>query len=681
MTPRLPERRVLLIELVIRDPWIYYGRFFPFYQALARKTGAATRWLCYGGAYGLQHDQDAVFRQYLELDEPSLAHLRAVMAEFRPSHLILSDALSDRQLTLLLEGAPDLKVVITSDRPAVLPQVLTTKQLVDRLPPTDVASLDPDERRWYGHISWQAGRTDWYLEWLGESATTSEDFGRYLVDAVPPDFRGEMANAAAREYAPPVMLMGGIACDHRLDLRDNACFAELAPESSGYAFGCSFCSYYRGPTCASRRPSLQVAEEQLAAALEHAAGAGRVTGAYVVHDARLFLRLDEFARMVLRLGLPPSKFTFSPRVDRFLRSDLEGALKLFAEGRHVLSVYRMGGENLLDSVNERFNKGVSTDELDRARELWTRLQREYPDTFAYDGTLGYITFTPWTTLEELREGYVAGLARGFREDDVWIYTPLELQPAARITALARHEGLTCEHFEDPAFLYKVSLNNISPDALAPWRFRDPRASTAFRLILRYVAAFRRADFPDGVFDGDDLYAWLVDTLATEAGRLPTPAAYALAVIQVVEAAPDGKDLRAFARQALDLAERPREPAGEPGALSDADRAADRAWRAAAAVVTRWLATALPDVSFELVAARADAVRLRACVAGTDYDLAVRPITGDPGPCVFRTKRLAVTHGAATPIRKPEHLRRLRVLTEAFERVAFRKAAPAGSTPP
>jgi len=676
MTARARERRLLLVEFVIRDPWVYYGRFFPALQGLAAKLGIPSRWLCFGGTYALEHDEGTPFRQHIELDELSVARLGAVIAELEPTHLVLSDALSDRQLEVVLRERPDVAIVLTSDRPAPGGRARTVFELVDDLPEPSHASLDPDELRWCRHPSWQAGRTDWFLTFLGEPRATNPDYGRYLVDAARPGFRAEMANPEAREYAPHVVLMGGIACDHRLELSDNACFQGLRLDDGIPPFGCSFCTYYRGPTCDPRRNPLQVAEEQLAAVQADCGVGGRNTGAFEVHDVRLFLRLEDFAAMVLRLGLPPSTFVFSPRIDRFLQSNLEEALPRFAQGRHVLSVYRMGGESLVESENSRFNKGVSTDELDRARALWTRLKHEHPETFDYDGTLGYITYTPWTTLEELRDGFLAARARGFREDDVWIYTPLELQSGAGITALAIRDGLACERFEDPAFLYKIALNNIAADSLRPWRFRDPRTYTAFRLIIRYFAAALRGRFPTGVFDGDELYAWLLGLIQAEANPLPSPAAFAVAVIRVVDAAPDDGDLRGLARRALTAADRPQEPSADGDGEATADRAADRRWRAVAEVVRRWLAASLPDVSFELVSTHPDGVRLRARIADAVYALALRRLGDVPGPCLFRTAHLAVSHGADTPLRAPEHLARLRLLAEAFDRVDARPQARA-----
>ena len=680
MTASSATRRLLLLEFVIRDPWVYYGRFFPALQGLAARLGIPGRWLCFGGAYALQKDAGGLVRQAFELDAPSLSRLADAIAEVDPTHVILSDALADAQLDAVLGDRPGVKLLLTSDRPDPRGRARTVFQQVAEATAPDPDGLDLDERRWARHSTWAAGRTDWFLDWLGEPTGKGADRGRYLVDAARPVFRAEMANEQAFACKPHVVLMGGLACDHRLDVRDNPCFEGLTLDGGEPGVGCSFCTYYRGPTCDPRRPPVQVAEEQLRAVLEDCGAGGRNTGVFEVHDVRLFLRLHDFAAMLLRLGLAPGTFIFSPRIDRFLAADLDAALPLFAAGGHVLSVYRMGGESLVEVENLRFNKGVTTDQLDRARALWTRLKREHPATFDYDGTLGYITYTPWTTLEELRDGFRAARARGWREDDVWIYTPLELQPGAAITALAVRDGLTVPRFEDPAFLYKITLNNIAADALLPWRFRDARVDAAFRLIIRYFAAALRARFSDGVFDGDDLYAWVREAHAAERPRPATPAAFALAVIAALEADPEQADLRRLTRRALDEAERPPAPPAPP-APSAPDPAADRAWRAITEVVARWLGGAAPGLGLEVVDTDARGVRLVARVDADVYRLALERAGEEPAPCLLREGRVQLSHDPATPVQSPEHLAKLRLLAKGFDRVLERAhARGAGSRP-
>ncbi len=518
------DRRLLLIELVSADPWVYPGRYFPHLAGLAEQHGVAATWLCLGVRWG--HEPDgAGFRQFAHLEPADEAVLRAELARLAPSHVVLSETLSGDGFRAVFGDGGRPALLVTSDRPVPEPGVASAYELAAAsTPSTD--GLDRDERRWARWVHWKLARTDWFLDWLGEPDPATPDRGRYLVGAASPSFACRVANDAARAFRPALLLAGGVACDHRADVRTNPCFRGVDLGTDVVDAGCSFCSYYRGPTSDPRHDAVALAATQLAAIRRELGPEGRFFGTIDMHDVRLFRRLDEVCGCLEELQFPPCTFVVSPRIDRFLDAPLEAVLPRFERGGWRLSVYRMGGESLLDGVNERFNKRVTRAQLDEARARWQRLLHDHPGAFDYDGTLGAITFTPWSTLAELIETFEVALARGFAEEDVWVYTPLELQRDTAITELARHDGLTTADFTDPALLYKVFLNHIAPGSLVPWRFADPLAGRAFGLIVRYYAAATRDRQPDAVFDGDAPYSSLRARVDALGPTRPSPALYA-----------------------------------------------------------------------------------------------------------------------------------------------------------
>ncbi len=619
------------------------------------------------------------FRQFAALEPADVDTLRAAVAEVRPTHVVLSETLATGRFAELFGAGPEPRVLATCDREVVDPRAVSVFELVT--PPQALPDdLDVDERRWAPWSIWRLGRTDWFLDWLGEDRASAPDFGGYLAGSARPVYRARVANELGREFRPSILLMGGIACDHRKELRSNPCYDGLDLLPGTVDVGCAFCTYYRGPTSSPRLDAVELAASQLAAILDDRGPDGRFFGTIDVHDVRLFGRLDEFVDQLERLRFPPCTFVFSPRVDRFLEARLDDVLPRFERGGWVLAIYRMGGESLVDATNARFNKDLTLAQLDAGRELWQRLKREHPRAFAYDETLGYITYTPWTTLEELAWQFGAARQRGFHEEDVWIYTPLELQSQSGVTLLAKREGLAQERFDDPAFLYKVYLNNIALDSMTPWRFRDERAGVAFRLIVRYCAAVTRAHNPDAVFDGDELYARVrarVDALGADR---PTPGAFALAAVQALLAEPGALPDRLLdlALAAADVPRAPAPPSEAAGQARPTDASAtagpDPRWDRATRRVARWAEAKLPGVRVALRAATSEGAWLTVNVGDLAYELHVQERGSAPRPCFLATERLELSHARETPISKA-HLPHVRLLAKAFEHVLAKASEP------
>jgi hypothetical protein len=647
--------RLLLLEFVTRERWVFDSRFFPFYKGCAEEMGFEARWLCFG-SHPITAKTDARgIAQHMHLDAKDLEQLASHVVDLAPTHVITSHALSAPALSIVHRGMADASVVCTHD-------------------PTVLTGYETGEGQAMGGPE-GATRTDPILRWLGLWEAGREHGGKYLVDEFRPSYDAIMVNADARAFRPRIILMGGIACDHHGRLSDHPTYGTLDLRSARHGFGCAFCTWYRGPNSDLHINPVSVAESQLRRILESARPGGRNCDIFDVFDIRLFRRLAEFVDMVTSLGLPPSTFCFEPRADRVIEmaDRLPTALTRFEAAGHKLCLYRMGLENLSEEENERlYNKQVSMEEADEATKLLQSLKEAHAEAFEYDPTFGYITCSPWTTLEMLEDGVKRAIARGFDPRGVWLYTPLLLFDGAPILLLARQqEGILCDTWEDVAMLYQPSANQIPTETLRPWRFRDRRTALAFGLIVRFCAAALRGKYDDGVFAKDARYQWLL-TRQDPCGPLDRPDVFALRVFEALRGASPTADADAVLRDALDRYARARASLGEsedpgPEQASPFTRWSLHVLGQASAVLVRQTGYAVHEVGPTEEGAWAEVRR------GDDV---MRLFVGrsKPGAEGFRVGyHVTLSHHRDTPASTSERRAAMVLLHSVLERAAARAA--------
>jgi hypothetical protein len=397
---------------------------------------------------------------------------------------------------------------------------------------------------------------------------------------------------------------------------------------------------------------------------------------------RVFRRLERFAERVLALGMPPCRFGFEPRMDAFLAEAdaLDRALYRLETAGHSIQLQRMGAETLVEQENRRYNKDISPDQIRLAVRRLAEIQAAHPASFEYDKTIGYITCSPWTTLEMLEEGTEASIEMGLDPTGVWLFTPLLLFRGAPISRLAEAEGdLLVGEYEDVSLVYEPSINNVPFTSILPWRFRDPRTGVAFALIVRFCAAgLRKHRFPDTIFDGDALYAEL-RAREGEADGFRRPDLFARDVIAIVKGGQAPYDRHAVLDEALRrCAARPRErDAGtDAGSGRESPATAERSARLRRIVeaVVRKLGAFAADVTVEGTRADPGGQRLRLdlVVGGARCRIDLADANAG-GPYLFRTDRLAVSHDAATDLSSPARLEKVRGLVAVLDRALARHA--------
>ncbi len=458
--------RLLLLEFRARDLFSQHRLdMYPFFQGAAREAGLPVSWRFLG--FDPERQQDSTLT--LSLPEDQLARLEETIAGCMASHVVLNERLDERIGRRLRERFPRL-----AWRQAEF----------------------SDARLTCGQ----------FLGWLGLPAGPAP--GGMLADRAPPVFDCAPLDPGAEPGERLLQILGGPSCLYARRVTTAPAFRGLSlDECTGRVHGCSFCG--RNPEelrYPYRTPALELTLAQIEAAGQ-ARGGWSLPARYLVDGAGIYPRADRFFRRILDSGIPPSEFHFACRADEFLRHapKLEGVLAEVARAGHSVHFSNMGVENFSPAENERLNKGISQADIAGVMETLARWEQRWPGAIGFDrhGGFGFILFTPWTTLEDLRAN--ARALRELRLGNVGfcLTTRLVLLPGRPISLLAAREGLTAAEFEDPlmADFCRAGCLTEWGQREEPWRFKLPVVGLIHAILLRRV--------PEAVAGREDEQARLV----------------------------------------------------------------------------------------------------------------------------------------------------------------------------
>jgi MoaA/NifB/PqqE/SkfB family radical SAM enzyme len=246
--------------------------------------------------------------------------------------------------------------------------------------------------------------------------------------------------------------------------------------------GCTFCSVspYEKMT---EEQALELLETQIDAELRHRP---KVREIAIKDDFALRFLGKLGARLTAwseRTGISLAERTtlLSARPDYLLtyKDAIEAALAGGFPG--PLGFYLLGYENFSDAELLRFHKGMTGAEIERALELMDEWAARFPDRFVISPTSGFILFTPWTTLEDLRINADVMRRRGFsRFRGRALLSQLRLHPEQPLFHLAQRDGLLEATREDPneSDAYRRGYRMD-----APWRFADPKVAKVHAAVL------------------------------------------------------------------------------------------------------------------------------------------------------------------------------------------------------
>lgn len=352
------------------------------------------------------------------------------------------------------------------------------------------------------------------------AAPAGSDDGTAFAPDLHPRVIPEGALPADRSFS----LLGNPGCPYQADARDNPAYAGVElPEGLGR--GCAFCvtgNHYE-PTPHAETAARLLA--QIRYVREHDPGRRRL----VLKDQNPFAYLPRVLRGVRDEGLGGFSLLLETRADWFLAAGarLEEALRIAAEADVRVAPFLVGIENFAPAELERMNKGSDPATLERFLRDIERWERDFEAFDLSEASFGFVLFTPWTTLADLRTNLDAVERTGLhRWRGHFLLSRVRLYPDTAMHYLAKRDGLLVDPEDEDAGAWDDSSARYGYYAAPPWRFQDPD-------VARYAALAAEALRRLG--GRDELALWRALQEAFEAGRTPTVEA----LVEAVAQRPDG----------------------------------------------------------------------------------------------------------------------------------------------
>ncbi len=440
-------RRLLLLEILPDDRYRNYrSQYYSFAAGLERQLGGVVRWICAGvEAIPVSSGRNPFVYSLPPEDRDSLV---GILRDWEPTHVMVNERLEEGLWEALRAAAPK----------------------------SSFSMSDILHRR----------RALWgYCRWLGVPSHEL-DPTRLIEEQATPWFGKEALNERAVDIRPFTHVTAGPECVYVRPLEGNPWYADVALSTCSRDVGCAFCDC---PDVKGDLPdgdAVALAVGQVLAAEAGLPEAFR-TREYLVRGSNLLPRLDQLFEALFSAGLPPSEFRIGCRLDEFVRMEnaLRDLLPRMDVAGHCLHLWNMGIENFSPAENDRFHKGLTVETIDRGIELLRELRGAFPRSFRPpegDG-FGFILFTPWTTLDDLRLNVREFRRHGFRVPSAFVGSALQLLPGRAITALAEVHGLIVTQAED---LLDSGCITSWDEAEVPWRFQDAAVARMYRMARRLI---------------------------------------------------------------------------------------------------------------------------------------------------------------------------------------------------
>ncbi len=261
-------------------------------------------------------------------------------------------------------------------------------------------------------------------------------------------------------------LKGNDGCPYQADAKDNPLYAGAAmPHRVGK--GCAFCVTGQSYTSAPAQQTAQRVLEQLRAVRAAAPELQRL----VLKDQNPFGWLPELLERAGAEGLGPFTLLLETRADWMLKSEsrFERALERARAAKVTLAPFLVGIESFSQPELDRFNKGTTAEANERfIEQLWGWRER-FGDAFTLDeASFGFILFTPWTAMSDLRAN--AAAIRRTRFDALrgsLLLSRARLYPDTALFYLAQRDGLLVQGYSRAG---DDSAQRYGYFPAAPWRF-------------------------------------------------------------------------------------------------------------------------------------------------------------------------------------------------------------------
>ncbi len=261
-------------------------------------------------------------------------------------------------------------------------------------------------------------------------------------------------------------------CPYQADARDNPIYAGIAmPERVGR--GCAFCTignHYEG---LAADEAVSCAMEQIRYVRAHAPERDSLR----LKDQNPFGYLTRLVQACATESLGEFTLLLETRTDWMLKNRIrfEQAIEAARLGGIRLAPYLVGIENFSQPELDRFNKGATAaGNVEFVEQVW-RWAEIARETFDLGhASFGFILFTPWTTIDDLRLNLAAVERTRFdRLRGSLLLSRVRLYPDGALYYLAQRDGLLADSFAD---VEADSSRRYGYYPARPWRFLHPEVA-------------------------------------------------------------------------------------------------------------------------------------------------------------------------------------------------------------
>ena len=307
----------------------------------------------------------------------------------------------------------------------------------------------------------------------------------HLAKAVP-DYHWIPGNAAAKSLNPLPYVISGEPCLYSKSFKRNPFFTGLEFTHLIRPGGCAFCL---------RPPNMPEVWKDIDSAQTIKVQIEAIGKTCPRGEGRQWIRMQgeapirhivDVAKILVDNDLPPSDLLFDIRADRLVNTapNIRRALQQIKGSSHRIEICLLGIENFATSELNRLNKGLTSVTNLKAIQTLFQLERDFPQEFGFrqHGGISLITFTPWTTPQELFLNLsVCKLLEITSISGKLLSGRLRLYPGLPLYERAKADGLLREQYDDP-LMDTSRLNLYEPEA--PWAFADPIMQPICQLLIR-----------------------------------------------------------------------------------------------------------------------------------------------------------------------------------------------------
>ncbi len=358
------------------------------------------------------------------------------------------------------------------DYPTIVYERVWSADLIEQL-----ASLLPGARwvRLIGEHELGSARADEVCAPHELVATIAHLLDRELP-ASPPAVRPNLAPVYVadedRPLRPSFPIKGSSGCPYSADARENPLFSSL-PIPARFGRGCSFCT--TGNSYEHKKPA-----DALASTLDQLrylrAEAPHIE-LLVLRDQNPFAYLTELVEAAEHEKLGPFTLLVESRADWWLQNSkrFERALASARRSSIRIAPFLVGVENFSQPELDRFNKGIAAELNVRFLHQLRAWAEDYaPALDLGQGAFGFILFTPWTTVQDLRENL-----RWIEDTRLHelrgrlLLSRARLYPDTALYYLAERDGLLVGQYASRADDASARYGYLPAQ---PWRFADPEVA-------------------------------------------------------------------------------------------------------------------------------------------------------------------------------------------------------------